>query len=259
MKIVVLAGGLSPERAVSLVTGGGVCRALRENGHRAVLVDSFLGLADAPEDLNGLFDAPDGLCRQAEVSREAPDLEAVRRSRGDRSPSRLGPRVLEICALADAVFLGLHGCDGEDGRIQAALDLLGVPYTGSGHLASGIAMDKAVSKRMMESAGIRTPRWRLLDCETMDAETLAAEHPFPTPAEFRQAVEREPANSHRTLNIILCLLYEREYVQAMEEIGVALAQREDGGFLRMNGKRGILEDAREWCASRLGSGKEEGR
>lgn len=91
------------------------------------------------------------------------------------------------------------------------------------------------------------------------AETLAAEHPFPTPAEFRQAVEREPANSHRTLNIILCLLYEREYVQAMEEIGVALAQREDGGFLRMNGKRGILEDAREWCASRLGSGKEEGR
>lgn len=179
MKIVVLAGGLSPERAVSLVTGGGVCRALRENGHRAVLVDSFLGLADAPEDLNGLFDAPDGLCRQAEVSREAPDLEAVRRSRGDRSPSRLGPRVLEICALADAVFLGLHGCDGEDGRIQAALDLLGVPYTGSGHLASGIAMDKAVSKRMMESAGIRTPRWRLLDCETMDAETLAAELPMP--------------------------------------------------------------------------------
>ena len=59
--------------------------------------------------------------------------------------------------LADCVFLGLHGADGEDGKIQAALDLLGVPYTGSGPLASAMAMDKAVAKRIMESAGVRTP------------------------------------------------------------------------------------------------------
>ena len=51
MKIVVLAGGISTERAVSLVTGPGVCRALRKNGHRAILVDLFLGLEDVPEDL----------------------------------------------------------------------------------------------------------------------------------------------------------------------------------------------------------------
>lgn len=62
LKIVVLAGGLSTERAVSLVTGVGVCRALRENGHRAVLADLYLGLEDVPEDLESLFDAPDGLC-----------------------------------------------------------------------------------------------------------------------------------------------------------------------------------------------------
>ena len=78
---------------------------------------------------------------------QAPDLEAVRRSRRDQSPSRIGPHVLDICRLADMVFLGLHGQDGEDGRIQAALDLLGVPYTGAGYLGSAIAMDKIASKR----------------------------------------------------------------------------------------------------------------
>ena len=54
MKIVVLAGGISTERAVSLVTGSGVCRALRENGHRAILVDLFLGLKEVPADLAGV-------------------------------------------------------------------------------------------------------------------------------------------------------------------------------------------------------------
>ena len=61
MKIVVLAGGISTERAVSLVTGTGVCRALRENGHRAILVDLFLGLGKVPAALEALLDAPDGL------------------------------------------------------------------------------------------------------------------------------------------------------------------------------------------------------
>ena len=54
MKIVVLAGGLSTERAVSLVTGTSVCRALRENGHQAILVDLFLGLEEVPADLAGV-------------------------------------------------------------------------------------------------------------------------------------------------------------------------------------------------------------
>ena len=79
MKIVVLAGGISTERAVSLVTGTGVCRALRENGHRAILVDLFLGLEEVPADLETLFDAPDGLCPDAKIEVTAPDLEAVQR------------------------------------------------------------------------------------------------------------------------------------------------------------------------------------
>ena len=159
MKIVVLAGGISTERTVSLVSGTGVCQALRRKGHQAILVDMFMGLENPPADLNTLFDAPDGLCPDVKIEVQAPDLDVVRRSRPDQSPSRIGPHVLDICRLADIVFLGLHGQDGEDGRIQATLDLLGVPYTGSGYLGSAMAMDKAVTKRMMDSLGIRTAPW----------------------------------------------------------------------------------------------------
>ncbi len=160
MKIVVLAGGLSTERAVSLVTGSSVCRALRARGHRAILVDVFLGVDQVPDDLETLFDAPDGLCPEARIETTAPDLEAVRRSRKDQSARLLGPHVPELCQAADIVFLGLHGMDGEDGRIQAALDLLGVRYTGSGYLGSGMAMDKSITKYIMERAGIPTAPWR---------------------------------------------------------------------------------------------------
>ena len=179
MKIVVLAGGISTEREVSLVSGTGVCRALRKNGHRAILVDLFLGLEQVPADLDTLFDAPDGLCADVRVRAQAPDLEAVRRSRPDQSPSHIGPHVLEVCAASDIVFLGLHGMDGEDGRIQAALDLLGVPYTGAGHLASAIAMDKAVSKQLLAAAGIPTPRWQMLSYGPEEAASLAQTLPMP--------------------------------------------------------------------------------
>lgn len=160
MKIVVLAGGLSTERAVSLVTGTSVCKALRGNGHQAILVDLFLGLEEVPENLETLFDAADGLCPEAKIEAVEPDLEAIRAGRKDQSERRFGPNVLEICALADIVFLGLHGQDGEDGRIQAAFDLLGIKYTGGGYLASGLAMDKSMTKRIMDAAGIPNAPWR---------------------------------------------------------------------------------------------------
>ena len=77
MKIVVLAGGLSTERQVALTSGTGVCRALRERGHQAILVDMFLGLESYEGRLEDIFDAPDGLCGDNRVTEEAPDLEAV--------------------------------------------------------------------------------------------------------------------------------------------------------------------------------------
>ena len=104
---------------------------------------------------------------------------AVRRSRRDQSPSLLGKDVLTVCRMADVVFLALHGSCGEDGRIQATLDLLGVPYTGSGYLGSGMAMDKSVTKRMMDSLGIRTAPWHDIHYTESDIPRLAEELPVP--------------------------------------------------------------------------------
>ena len=179
MKIVVLGGGVSTERAVSLVTATSVCRALRERGHRAVFVDLFFGLENYAGTPESAFDEPDGLCGAAQIGHSAPDLEAVKASRRWKSRSRIGRGVLEICQLADCVFLGLHGADGEDGKIQAALDLMGVPYTGSDHLASAMAMDKAVTKHVMERSGIRTPRWQDLHFTEADIPRLAETLPVP--------------------------------------------------------------------------------
>ena len=154
MKIVVLGGGISTERHVSLVSATSVCKALRSIGHQAIFVDMFFGLENYEGDLDALFDSEDGLCGEVAIEHVEPDIEAIKASRKCNESGRLGKNVLEICKLADCVFLGLHGNDGEDGKIQAALDLLGIPYTGSGHLGSAMAMDKIVAKRIMRSAGI---------------------------------------------------------------------------------------------------------
>ena len=180
MNIIVLAGGLSPERHVSLVSGTSICRALRGLGHRAALVDMFLGLEGRGVDPSEIFDAPDGLCGEAVISTQAPDLDQVRRGRRDQSANLFGPGVLQVCAMADVVFLGLHGARGEDGRVQAAFDLLGIPYTGSGYLASGMAMNKAVTKQIMERCGILTPPWRELTYSREDIPRLTRELPVPS-------------------------------------------------------------------------------
>lgn len=177
MNIIVLAGGLSPERQVSLVSGTSICRALRQKGHKAVLVDMFMGLEKYTGPLERIFDAPDGLCGDVEIYAEAPDLEAVRRSRCDQGPSKFGPGVLEVCAMADMVFLGLHGECGEDGRVQAAFDLMGIPYTGAGYLSSGMAMNKALTKQVMARVGVRTPAWQELMYEEKDIPELLEKLP----------------------------------------------------------------------------------
>ena len=170
MKILVLAGGLSPERNVSLSSGAMVCQALRERGHQVALVDLFYGLEDGVEG-ESLYASPipEEFKR---VSRQAPDLEQVRASRKGNSPAAIGNGVLELCAGADVVFLSLHGACGEDGRIQAALDLLGVPYTGSGCLGSAIAMDKDLTKRLV-AGRVTTPSWETVTVTPENLEELA--------------------------------------------------------------------------------------
>ena len=177
MKIVVLAGGLSPERNVSLSSGAMVCEALRSKGHQTALVDLFFGMEGRDPAVDP-YEAPVPQ-EFKKVSPQAPDLNEVRRSRKDQSPSAIGPGVLELCAGADVVFLALHGSCGEDGRIQAALDLLGVPYTGAGCMASAIAMDKDMTKRLV-SGLVTTPRWETVTVTADNLEELVEQTPLPS-------------------------------------------------------------------------------
>ena len=175
MKIVVLAGGLSPERNVSLSSGCKVCAALRERGHEVAFVDMYLGTQEAPETLFGA-PIPGELTR---IGRQAPDLEAVKASRRPGGDGQFGPGVLELCRMADIVFLALHGACGEDGKVQAALELLCIPYTGAGYLGSAIAMDKDLTKRVAAPLGVPTPKWRALTVTEDNRGELASNAELP--------------------------------------------------------------------------------
>ncbi|MFN2399889.1 MAG: D-alanine--D-alanine ligase, partial [Gemmatimonadaceae bacterium] len=76
-------------------------------------------------------------------------------------------------ASAEVVFLALHGGQGEDGTLQALLDMAHIRYTGSGHLSSALAMDKDLSKYLFRAAGVDTPEWLMAPAEEDDVvETL---------------------------------------------------------------------------------------
>ena len=152
MKIVVLAGGTSTERDVSIVSGTMVCKALREKGHQAILMDVFFGLKQIPE---SLFPEEYDVEGAAEEIRSHNDslAEAVKARR-----EFFGPHVIEICQKADVVFMALHGANGEDGKVQAAFDLFGIPYTGTGYLSSAVAMDKGLTKQFFETHGVPVPK-----------------------------------------------------------------------------------------------------
>ena len=159
MKIVVLAGGLSTERDVSFKTGEMVTKALRENGHQVILLDVFMGYSDKEEDLTGIFDRAEAVSvKVAAIPETAPDLEKVKAQRKGQSDNFFGPNVIELCRMADIVFMALHGENGENGKIQAAFDLFGIRYTGTGYLGSALAMNKGMAKQLFLENGIPTPR-----------------------------------------------------------------------------------------------------
>lgn len=154
MKITVLCGGISTERDVSLVSGAQAYNALKSKGHQVVLLDAYLGYEGNAENI---FDKNIDWAEGFKISENAPDIEAVKASRKDKSPSFFGANVIEICRQSDIVFMALHGDAGENGKIQATFDLFGIKYTGTDYFSSALAMDKAVTKKLFIDAGVRTP------------------------------------------------------------------------------------------------------
>lgn len=180
MRIIVLAGGLSTERDVSLSSAAGICRTLLENGHDAFLLDVFLGLENPPSCLEDVFTLPGhGLEIASQIHTEAPDLEKIKASRPDQSDCFFGPNVIELCRLADITFIGLHGGAGENGELQAAFHLLGIRYTGPDYLGCAVAMDKGLTKQIFLQSGIDTPKGVCLHKDATDKSLEATGLSFP--------------------------------------------------------------------------------
>jgi D-alanine-D-alanine ligase len=183
MKITVLLGGVSPEREVSLRSGGGVGRALIQLGHRVTLLDTGTGrVIRTPEEAiamgsrgprRGSGDSGKGAARAREAPGAEPWKSALLRARGG----------------IDAIFVALHGGDGEDGTVQGWLQKAGFAYTGSGSLASGMAMDKAWAKKLFRLFDVPTPDWielrlprgagRARVLETLDEAAIASVGGYP--------------------------------------------------------------------------------
>jgi len=148
-RVLVLAGGTSEERPVSLSSAKAITEALQRLGYQTSVIDSATGQSLLSDDGRFIYDAD------------------------ERSDSRLALKKKESTALAkavaghqyddiDVVFIALHGGEGENGTYQAILDLAGMTYTGSGKLASAVAMNKDFSKRLMRAEKIPTADWLLL-------------------------------------------------------------------------------------------------
>ena len=158
MRVVVLLGGESEERDVSLASGCQVADALREAGHDVAALDPAAGALTREDEAKILAEGV-GILPPGTSSADAAPGHFVCTRFQDLSGASDGAMMGAAVKAADVVFPALHGGMGEDGTLQALLDGGGITYTGSGMLGSGLAMNKDVTKRLLWDAGIPTPDW----------------------------------------------------------------------------------------------------
>lgn len=184
MNIAVLAGGLSPERDVSLASGALIANALIRNGHSIALLDVFMDVKSdgilSPKEL--FQNTPYDVYR---VSEDAPSLLLIKEIRTHSRGSKCGENalvgrgVIEVCEAADVTFIALHGAMGENGQLQALLDCHGISYTGSCYSGCLVAMDKDISKKIMVYDKIDTAEWVTVCTENPDIEKIIENIGFP--------------------------------------------------------------------------------
>ncbi len=151
MNLTVLFGGTSAEREISLLSGYAMARAYEALGHNVTLLDPATGKVMSIKEYR--ISPPNAVAPTPE--------ELGRLSRGSVFVDSL---VSDIVRSADAVVIGLHGVPGEDGTVQAVLELLGKKFTGSGSRSSAVSIDKAYTKIILEAAGVPTPKWNFISC-----------------------------------------------------------------------------------------------
>ncbi len=176
MNILVLAGGYSPERDVSLTSGSLIANALKREGERVCLADVYLGIDESELSRPDLFNTVEGELYR--VGNDVPDLETLKKNSGN-GEALIGRGIIELCRLADVVFLALHGAMGENGQLQATLDNYGIKYTGSGYVGSLLAMDKDISKKMFVGAGVNTPEWLFVSAKNADIAVIEEKIGYP--------------------------------------------------------------------------------
>ena len=152
MNIILITGGPSAEREVSIASSKSIVKALRDLGHSVKVVDPINGDLNINED--EIF--------KSGVKKESPSLELLNEIHKVSDRKILDCINSSIFDNIDLAFLGVHGKFGEDGKIQTLLELRGIRYTGSNVFSSALAMDKDVSKIILNSAGIKTPDWIVL-------------------------------------------------------------------------------------------------
>jgi D-alanine-D-alanine ligase len=160
MRVTVLTGGATAERAVAFASAAQIVTALRSRDHDVHVVDTCTGLLDEAEEAKLLGGA---------VGSAPPSVAEL--DEQERKMLSEGLAELAVVRGSDAVFLALHGGTGEGGTLQAILDVIGVPYTGSGQLASALAMDKDLSKRLFRAAGVPVPAWFMTPVAPEDVKT----------------------------------------------------------------------------------------
>jgi len=187
LKILVLAGGVSEERDVSLASAKAITQSLQRLGHNVAVIDSASGVSLL--DQRGQYMLQEDTSSASRIALKQAGNFALSKSLDS-----------EAYHDSDVVFLALHGGHGEDGTIQALLDLAGMKYTGSGRLASAIAMNKDITKKLMKAEGIPTPEWMLI--KAFDIREIAAYSSL-IRGKFNIPLIIKPNNSGSTVGLTL--------------------------------------------------------
>jgi D-alanine-D-alanine ligase len=167
IRVGVLMGGASSERDISLASGKMIAEHLPRDRYEVVMLDTLALMADnrkiSPElraraaALLGRGPAAAGASGEGRAL-PAAFRDEVRSAAAAALPATEALTVAGGGARIDVAFLALHGPYGEDGTIQGLLEILGIPYVGSGTLASALAMDKVMARKVFAAEGIPTAR-----------------------------------------------------------------------------------------------------